>query len=134
MKFRFDRSFVIKATLIMALLMTLPSITPMAIEFVVLVDLMGLEALILFLLYQGRQSLTALAGKAAQWRAHLGCTLLLLAGLYFLEPHIALAHLGGSAILLMFASSAVLALLLWIPPLLLSRTPVQALAYGPRAL
>lgn len=134
MKFRFDRYFIIKATLIMAVLIVMPSITPVAIEFVVLLDLMGLEALILLLLYQGRHLLTALAVKATQWQSHVGYTLLLIAGLYVFESHIAMVHLGGSAILLLFASSAVLAFLLWVPPLLLSTGPAPALAHQPLTL
>ena len=123
MKIRLNRAFWIKLILILGALSFMPFVAPLAIELVLLADILGLEALLLFLIYQARQGLSALLATLVAWRLHIACTVLLLGSLYFLEPQIALVHLSGSLLILAFGVSCLAvasATLLWLPPLLLS--------------
>lgn len=123
MKIRLNRAFWIKLTLILGALSFMPFVAPLALELVLLTDILGLEALLLSLIYQARHGLSALLTTLVKWRLHLACTVLLLGSLYFLEPQVALVHLSASILTLAFGFSCLTvasATLLWLPPLLLS--------------
>jgi len=83
-------------------------------------DIMGLEALILFLIFQSKNLITPLLAKLNSWKHHIAATILLLAGLYFMQPDIFLIHAMGSSFLLLFTCSSALALAIWLPPFYLS--------------
>ncbi len=116
-----NKSVLIKILLIVLVFAAFPFAAPAAIEFILMVDLLGVEALLLFLLYQGRQGIILLMHRLGAWWFHVCCTFALIAALYCLEPSVALLHLSGSVLLFLLASSLLFALLLWIPPILLSR-------------
>lgn len=120
MNFKFDRSVLIKLAIILAISLIAPFAIPFSVEFVLMTDIMGLEALILFLLFQSKHMITPLLAKLDEWKNHIGVTVLLLLGLYFMQPDIFLAHALGSTILLMFTCSVALAFAFWLPSLYLS--------------
>jgi|GEM_PF-5292064 len=120
MKFKPTAAFWIKALLILAILIAMPYAAPQAIELVLMLDLMGLEAILLYFLYQGRHAAYAVLEKAWEFRAQILTVALLLGGFYLLEPDVLLAHLSGSIVLLTLGGSLFTVALLWLPPLLLS--------------
>lgn len=120
MKFKIERSVVVKLLIIGAILLIAPQAVPFAFEFVVMADIMGLEALILFLIYQSRHFITALAARFAEWRSEVATTIVLLASAYIFQPKIFISHAAGSSLLLLFACSLAMALALWIPAIYLS--------------
>lgn len=71
MKFRFNSSVLIKLAILALVFLIAPYALPFSLEFVLMADLMGLEALLLFLLYQSRGAVTALLVKARQWQDQL---------------------------------------------------------------
>jgi len=120
MKFKLEKPVVIKLLIIGALLIAAPFAVPFSIEFVLMADIMGLEALILFLIYQSRHAITALIVTIAEWRSHVATVIILLAGAYILQPKMFLTHTLGSSLLIVFACSFTLALALWLPAIYLS--------------
>ena len=54
MKFEFKKSTLIKLGLIFILIAVAPFLVPFTLEFIIVADLMGLEALIVFLLAYGK--------------------------------------------------------------------------------
>lgn len=120
MKFGFNRSVLIKLAIILAIFLIAPFAIPFSVEFVLMADIVGLEALILFLLFQSKQMIMPLLAKLDEWKNHVGVTVLLLLGLYFMQPDIFFAHALGSTVLLMFTCSVALAFAFWLPSLYLS--------------
>ncbi|MEQ8407781.1 MAG: hypothetical protein RKH07_05855 [Gammaproteobacteria bacterium] len=114
------RSTIVKVAIIGAVLIVAPFAVPFALEFVLMVDLLGLEALVLFLLLQFRQLLSTLSNRLAIWLQGVFATLTLLASLYMFQPKVFFTHAVGSSMILVFACSLSIALALWLPPLLLS--------------
>ncbi len=124
MKVRFDRSTLIKLTIIAAVLLIAPFAVPFTLEFVLMADILGLEALLLFLLLQSRQFINALLHKLSLWRDEAAATLTLLLGLYMFQRRVALCHTAGSLTIVLLACSVTLALALWIPALYFSTAGV----------
>lgn len=120
MKFKIEKTVLIKLLVIGVAFFIAPQIVPFALEFVLMIDIMGLEALVVLLLYQSRHSLALLLERFAQWRASIAATVLLLANVYIFQPKIFVSHAAGSGLLLLFACSLSMALALWIPALYLS--------------
>ncbi|PCI79348.1 MAG: hypothetical protein COB20_05010 [SAR86 cluster bacterium] len=120
MKFKFEKPVLIKLLIIGALLIIAPYAVPFSIEFVLMADLMGLEALVLFLIYQSRHAITALVEKLVEWRTHTVTVIILLASAYIFQPKVFLSHVAGSSIILLFACSFALAFALWVPAIYLS--------------
>jgi len=119
-KFKWDKSLVIKLLTIGLLLLVAPFVVPFTIELILMADILGLEALILFLIYQSRHAFVALRARLLALREHVTATILLLAGLYIFQPKIIFSHTAGSSLILIFACSAVLAATLWLPAFYLS--------------
>lgn len=117
---KLERSIIIKLAVIATLLIIAPYIVPFVFELVLLADFMGLEALVLFLIYQSRHALMALTRKWAEFAESVGATIVLLGGLYVMQPKVLASHVAGSSFILFFACSLVLALALWIPAIYLS--------------
>lgn len=70
---------------------------------------MGLEALLLFLIYQSRHLLVALGTRLAEWRTHVATVTLLLASAYIFQPKVFFGRAVGSSLILLFACSVELA-------------------------
>jgi hypothetical protein len=119
-KFKFDRSVLVKLAIILVIFLIAPYAVPFSIEFVLMADILGLEALILFLFFQSKHLVAPLLARLHTWKNHLAATLLLLLGLYMMQPDILLAHALGSAFLLMLTCSVAFALAIWLPSFLLS--------------
>ena len=122
MRFKFNKSILIKLAIICVVFMVAPFAVPFSVEFVLMVDIMGLEALILFIIFQSKHLATPLLGKLNAWKNHLGATLLLLLGLYFMQPDIFLVHALGSTILIILTCSIAFAIAIWLPSFYLSFT------------
>ena len=117
-----QKSTLIKVAIIAVVLIIAPFAVPFALEFVLMVDLLGLEALILFMLLQSRQLLNSLLNRPAIWADGALATITLLASLYVFQPKVIFPHAVGSSVVLLFACSLSIALALWLPPLLLSHS------------
>jgi hypothetical protein len=105
--------------------MVAPFAVPMSIELVLMADIMGLEALILFLIFQSKHLATPLVAKLHAWKDHLGATIVLLMGLYFMQPDIFLVHALGSAMLVILTCSVAFSIAIWLPSFYLSSTRVS---------
>ncbi len=119
-KLKIEKSVLIKLLLIGAVFFIAPQAIPFALEFVLMVDIIGLEALVLLLIYQSRHLIAALMIRLAEWRAVVSATILLLASAYIFQPRIFLSHAAGSSLLLFFACSLAMALAIWIPAIYFS--------------
>ncbi len=117
---KLDKPLLIKLVIIAALLVIAPYVVPVAFELVLFADIMGLEALLLFLLFQSRNGLVALGIKLSEFARHVTLTISMLAGLYMFQPKVCVGHIAGSSIILIFACSLFLALALWVPAIYLS--------------
>ena len=113
---------IIKLLVIGSILIIAPYVLPLSIELVLMADIMGLEALILFLAYQSKHAILMLLVRFSEWRSHLAATLLLLASVYMFQPNIFLSHFAGSGVILLFACSLALALALWVPAIWFSNS------------
>ncbi len=120
MKFKIDKSVLIKLTIILAVFLIAPFAVPFSIEFVLMADILGLEALILFLVFQSKQMTTLFLAKLYSWKVHIAATLLLLLGMYMMQPDIFLAHALGSITLLILTCSIIFAMAIWLPSFYLS--------------
>ena len=120
MKFKLEKSVVIKLLLICAVFFIAPQAVPLSLEFVLMVDIMGLEALALLLIFHSRHAVMALFARLIEWRSRFAATMLLLASAYIFQPKVFLSHATGSSLILLFACSLTMALALWIPALYLS--------------
>ncbi|MEQ8312517.1 MAG: hypothetical protein RL839_12905 [Gammaproteobacteria bacterium] len=122
MKFKIEKQVFMKLLIIGALIIIAPYAVPFSIEFVLMADIMGLEALILFLIYQSRHAVTVLVTRLAEWQSHVASTVLLLASAYIFQPRVFIGHAAGSSLVLLIACSVAMALALWIPAIYLSST------------
>jgi hypothetical protein len=120
MKFELDRPTIIKLGIIGVLLLIAPFVVPFVFELVLFADIMGLEALILFLIYQFRHVILAFDVKLIEVRKHISSTILLLASMYVFQPRICISHAAGSSLILLFACSLTIAMALWVPAIYLS--------------
>lgn len=120
MKLKFEKSVMIKLAILSILIIAAPFIVPFVVEFLVMADLMGLEALILFLIYHARHAIAETLYRLRTATAHIATTVLMLAPIYVMQPKVFLSHGIASSIIIVFACSALLALAIWLPPLYLS--------------
>lgn len=120
MKLKCEKSVVIKLAILSILIIAAPFIVPFVVEFLVMADLMGLEALILFLIYHARHAIAETLYRLRMATTHIAVTVLMLAPIYVMQPKVFLSHGIASSIIMVFACSALLALAIWLPPLYLS--------------
>ncbi|GJM12651.1 MAG: hypothetical protein DHS20C12_10540 [Pseudohongiella sp.] len=118
--FKLEKPVLIKLLIIAAIFLIAPYAVPFSFEFVLMADIMGLEALILFLIFHFRHALSALLARSAEWRSQITASVLLLANLYIFQPRVFVSHAAGSSFILLFACSLFLALALWVPAIFLS--------------
>ncbi len=120
MKFNLDKKMVIKISILVAILLAAPFLVPFTFELVITADLLGLEALVVFLLYQSRNVLLGASAKYAELKDNARVTLILLASMYLFQPKVYLGHAAGSGLILIMTCSALLAFALWMPAIYLS--------------
>ncbi|MDO9475124.1 MAG: hypothetical protein Q7L07_00335 [Pseudohongiella sp.] len=120
MKIEFKKSTLIKLGLILVLIVVAPFIVPFTLEFIIVADLMGLEALIVFLLAYGKSIIGSIYMRLSEMRSNVGQTVLLIAELYMFKPKIYLGHATVSSLVLVFASSIMLACIVWLPVMYMS--------------
>lgn len=120
MKLKLEKSVLIKLLVITAILFIAPFALPFTIEFVLMVDILGLEALLLFLLLQSKNVLHAIRARFSIWMDQAAATLALLAGLYLFQPRVLISHTAGSSLILLLACSLTIALALWLPAIYFS--------------
>lgn len=117
---KLEKSVLIKLLIIVAVFFIAPHAVPLSMEFVLMADIMGLEAFLLFLLYQFRHVFAALVAKFTAWQNHIAATTLFLASVYAFQPRIFFSHVVGSSFILLLACSMTMAFALWIPAIYLS--------------
>lgn len=120
MKLKLDKPLLIKLLIIGVLLIVAPFVLPFTLELVLMADMLGLEALLLFLLIQSRSALNALQGRVRLIGANVLQTAVLLADVYMFQPKPFISHATGSSLLLIFSCSSLLAVVLWLPAVYLS--------------
>lgn len=120
MKLNFRKSTLIKLSLILAMLAIAPFLVPFTLEFIIVADLMGLEALIVFLFVYARSIVNLLRFKLQAFAKHVSNTVRLLAELYMFKPNIYLGHVTASSLVIVCASSVMLACIVWLPVMLAS--------------
>ena len=120
MKFNFDRNAKIKIFLIVAVIVAAPYFAPFAIDFIILADFMGLEALLVFLFAYSRPVFLAIHSRFAEFRSSIAATASLVAQLYIFKPRIYVPHAAASAVLMVFACSFFLACVVWLPAMMMS--------------
>lgn len=120
MGFEHNKSNWAKILIIVVLLIIAPYSVPFAFEFILVADFFGLEALILFLLYQFRGAWVGLRHNLSEFGAHMIATFVLLADCYLFQPKTYLSHTAGSSLIFAITCSVAFALALWIPAIYLS--------------
>ena len=120
MKLNFRKSTLIKFGLILALLVVAPFVVPFTLEFILMADLMGLEALIVFLLASGKSMWTTLRNRIDMHLLHITETVALLSEVFIFKPKIFVGHATVSSLFFICASSVLLACAVWMPVILAS--------------
>lgn len=120
MKFEFRKSTLIKFALILVILALAPFALPFTLEFIIVADLMGLEALIVFLLSYAKSTLGSLRARTDEACRNVTRTLGLVAELYIFKPKVYIGHATVSSVVIICASSVLLACTVWLPVMLAS--------------
>lgn len=120
MKIKLRKSTLIKVALVVALIVFAPYLIPFTIDFIVIADLMGLEALIVFLLVYAKSIMAPLQMRFEQFRQNVAATALLVAQLYMFKPKVYLGHAAVSSVVIVLASSVLLACAVWMPVMFMS--------------
>lgn len=120
MKFDFDWNAKIKILLIVAVIIAAPYFAPFAIDFIILADFMGLEALLVFLFACSRTTFVAIQSQFLELKSSISATASLVAKLQIFKPRIYLTHASASAVLAVFACSIFLACMVWLPVMVMS--------------
>ena len=120
MKLNFDRSARIKILLIVAVVLMAPWFAPFAMDFIILADFMGFEALLIFLFASSRSGMTVLRGHLAEFRSSAAATFSLVVALPLFSPRVYVTHATASTLLAVFACSVLLACAVWVPAMMMS--------------
>ena len=120
MKIDFSWSTWVKVGILVTALIAAPYFIPFALEFVIVADLMGLEALVVFLAASGKYWWRTILLKLSVIGQNLAETAVLVAELYLFKPRVVLLHTTASGLCLILASSMILCLAVWIPPMIIS--------------
>ncbi len=120
MKLEFKKSTLIKLGLVLILLAIAPFMVPFTLEFIIVADLMGLEALIVFILAYGKSLIGSVYARVLEIKCSIAQTVLLVAELYMFKPRVCLGHATVSSLVLVLASSVVLACIVWLPVMFMS--------------
>ncbi len=120
MKWKLSPSAATKLAIILGLILVAPYVAPFAIDFVILADLAGLEALILIVFAFSKATFLTLRMRVQQMGQDIAAVLWLLARLPVFQTRVYLGHATLSGALLVFCCSVALACLVWLPVLVLS--------------
>lgn len=120
MKMSFRWPTLVKIGIVVAVLVVAPYFVPFALEFVLVADFMGLEALIAFLAASGKYWWRILSLRLSALSQHMSETAALVAKLYLFKPRVYLSHATASGLCLVLASSVILFCVVWIPPMIMS--------------
>ncbi len=120
MKFEFRKSTLIKIALILLLIAVAPFLVPFTLEFIIVADLMGLEALIVFLFAYGKSIVNSLRLRIEELSNHIVHTVRLVSDLYMFKPSVFFGHATLSSIAMVLACSVLLACAAWVPVMVLS--------------
>tara|TARA_Y100001951_G_scaffold99442_1_gene101474 strand:- start:259 stop:636 length:378 start_codon:yes stop_codon:yes gene_type:complete len=119
-KFGFRKSTLVKLGLILLLVAVAPFLVPFTLEFIIVADLMGLEALIVFLFAYGKSIFNSLRLRVEEFSNHIVHTVRLVSELYMFKPSIFVGHATVSSIAMVLACSVLLACAAWVPVMLMS--------------
>ncbi|MDO8271428.1 MAG: hypothetical protein Q7U82_05825 [Gammaproteobacteria bacterium] len=117
---KFDRNAKIKILLIVALIIAAPYFAPFAIDFIIVADFMGLEALLIFLLVYSKSAFLVVQSRLLEFKSSIAATALLVAALPLFTPRIYITHATASTVLAIFACSIFLACVVWLPVMMMS--------------
>ncbi|MDO9317803.1 MAG: hypothetical protein Q7V56_06355 [Gammaproteobacteria bacterium] len=117
---KFDRNAKIKILLIVALIIAAPYFAPFAIDFIIVADFMGLEALLIFLLVYSKSAFLVVQSRLMEFKSSIAATALLVAALPLFTPRIYITHATASTVLAIFACSIFLACVVWLPVMMMS--------------
>jgi len=120
MKFRFDRNAKIKILLVLAVLLVTPYFAPLAVDFVILADFMGLEALLVFLFVSAKSGLLVARASFEEMKESVAATAQLLVQLPLFRPRVYFTHATASTLFAVLACSVVLACAVWVPVMMMS--------------
>ncbi|WP_237132360.1 hypothetical protein [Pseudohongiella sp. O18] len=120
MKFEFRKSTLIKLGLILVLIAVAPFLVPFTLEFIIVADLVGLEALIVFLFAYGKSIFNSLKLRIEELSKNITHTARLVSELYMFKPTIFFGHATVSSIVMVLACSVLLACSAWVPVMLMS--------------
>ena len=120
MKNNFRWPTLVKIGIVVAVLLLAPYFAPFALEFVLVADFMGLEALIVFLAASGKYWWRIISLRLSSLAQHIGETAALVAELYLFKPRVYLSHATVSGLCLVLAGSVILFCAVWIPPIIMS--------------
>lgn len=114
------KEFIIKTLIISLVFLIVPYALPYTFELLMMLDLAGLEAALVFLILQAKPIRSAISIRIHNWKYHFGITILLLAGIYMFQSDAYLLHSLGSMFILICTCSSILALAVWLPAMYLS--------------
>ena len=120
MKLNLDRNARIKIILILAVIIAAPFFAPFAIDFIILADFMGLEALLVFLFASSRSAFTVLNARLSEFLRELAEIAALIVKLPLFTPRIYMTHATVSTLFAVFACSVFLACMVWLPVMMMS--------------
>ena len=120
MKWPFIRSIIIKTLLLAALVLLVPYFAPFAIEFILLIDFVGLEALIVLLFAYSKTVMRTQIAQLQLIKEDIKATFALIAQLYVFKPRVYFLHATASSALVMVACSVFLACAVWVPVICIS--------------
>ncbi|MCP5357599.1 MAG: hypothetical protein H7A06_05615 [Pseudomonadales bacterium] len=120
MKLNLDRNARIKILLIVFLLIAAPYFAPFAIDFIILADFMGLEALLVLAFAYSKSVSSFVALYFGDVMANMKSTLRLVVELPVFRPRVYLAHATLSSVIVVITCSLFLACLVWLPPVMMS--------------
>ncbi len=116
MKFKLDKGLAIKIACIAVFML----IAPFAMEFIILAEMVGIEALILSFAYYYKSSLTLLVHNWRRLQQSIYDFFQYLSSLYMFQPKSCLVHGSASFVILFFSGSIILSFYLWVPVMIMS--------------
>ena len=125
MKWKLSPSAATKLAIILGLILVAPYVAPFAIDFVILADLAGLEALILIVFAFSKASFFTLQMRMQQTRQDIAGVIWLLARLPVFQTRVYLGHATMSSALLVICCSVALACVVWLPVLVFSAQSIS---------
>ena len=114
MKFSVDRNAKIKILLIIVVVLVAPYFAPFVIDFIILADFMGLEALLVLLFAYSKSVIGFVSAKLAEVRRDVEATAMLIVALPLFSPRVYFTHATASSVLAVLTCSVFLACVVWV--------------------